>query len=302
MSIDSGVPSGVADPGPLIAATPRPWRLPDLSRAIREAVPAAATEPLGVVTAAGGATVLLLLLSVLYWTTDRRRTAAVVSYALVALGIVIALKAGIGWPRPPESVRMIPLENDPYGFPSGHAVAAVTVYGGLASAWGRLDDRRVVAGVTAAVVLIAGSRVALGMHYLGDVVAGTLLGLAVLATCRRVVGRDPRRGFALATAAALPAVLVTGGRPEALLALGGSVGGLLASVAVVEVPPVESRVEAAVLVAVGLPLTVVGDELGEALEPSPAAAVAYACLVAAILLLPAAVDAVPLERVRGAGQ
>ena len=84
-------------------------RLTELSRTIWDATPGWIVEPAGVVTAFGGATVLLVALSLLYWLEERRSTATVVSYAFVALAVVILLKAAIGMGRPPESVRLIPL-------------------------------------------------------------------------------------------------------------------------------------------------------------------------------------------------
>ena len=169
------------------------FRLDGFSRLIWESVPGWLAEPMGVVTAFGGGTLLLFALSLLYWLDERQSTATVVSYAFVALSAVIFLKTALGMPRPPETVRLIPLENDPYGFPSGHAVAAVVVYGGLATVRDRLDDPRVLAGVGVTVALIALSRVVLGMHYVGDVIAGTLLGVVVLATCRHRPARRSNR-------------------------------------------------------------------------------------------------------------
>ncbi|MBO4248118.1 phosphatase PAP2 family protein [Halomicrobium sp. IBSBa] len=274
-------------------------RLTALSRSIWEATPGWLIEPAGVVTAFGGATALLFVLSLLYWLDERRSTATVVSYAFVALAVVILLKAAIGMGRPPASVRSIPLANDPYGFPSGHAVAAVVVYGGLATVRDRLDDVRVVAAVALAVALVALSRVVLGMHYLGDVIVGTGLGLVVLAACWRFVGRRPGRGFLVAGVVAVGAVLVTGGSSESILALGGSVGGAVGSRWIDAVSKLRSRLDGAILAAVGVPYALVLDRAGEAVAP-PLAAVVYAALVAGILLLPVAVARLPLSADRAA--
>lgn len=273
------------------------YRLETLSRMIRETVPPVA-GPLGVVTALGGASFLLFALSVLYWVDERRSTAAVVSYAFLALAVVITVKAALGLPRPPASVRLIPLENDPYGFPSGHAVAAVVVYGGLVTLRDRLADRRALAAAAVVVALVGLSRVVLGMHYLGDVIAGTVLGLAVLAFCRRVVGDEPLRGFALATAVSVAALLVTGLGSEALLAFGGSLGGTVGSLRLDAVSDLRSRLHGAVSAAVGVPFVFLTDGLAEGLAAPALTAVAYAALVAGILLLPALVSRLPLASVR----
>jgi membrane-associated phospholipid phosphatase len=71
-----------------------------------------------------------------------------------------------------------------YSFPSGHALHAGVFYGMLAlMAWQKLAEqpgRRalVVAAALLMAVLVAASRVVLGVHYLADVVAGLLGGLA----------------------------------------------------------------------------------------------------------------------------
>jgi len=273
------------------------FRLREVSRAIWTAVPDAAAEPLGVVTALGGASVLLVGLSVLYWLGDRCRALTVVSYAVLALALVLAVKAALGWPRPPADVRLIPLANDPYGFPSGHAVAAVVVYGGLATVHERLDDRRVVAVLVPLVAAVALSRVALGMHYLGDVLAGTLFGIALLVGCWRLIGLDPARGFLTATLGAAVALVVAGVGSEALLAFGGGAGGALASRVRTAVPALRSRLEGIVLVVLGVPGVFALDELATAVASPVLSTLAYAGLVAGVVLLPAAVGRLPLPAV-----
>lgn len=271
------------------------YRLTDLSWLVWRRVPEWTAGPLGAVTALGGASFLLFALSLLYWLDDRRSTAALVSYAFVALAVVVAVKTALGLARPPGTVRLIPLENDPYGFPSGHAVAAVVVYGGLITLRNRLTDRRAVAAVAAVVAMVGFSRVALGMHYVGDVVAGTVLGVSLLALCSRVVADDPTRGFALAAVVSVPALLVTALGPEALLAFGGSVGGAVGSRAVDALSELRSRLHGAVLTAVGVPYVFGVDELAEGLTEPALVVLAYAVLVAGILALPVVVGRVPLD-------
>jgi len=278
------------------------YRLEALSRLIWESVPAGAAEPFGVITAFGSATFLLFALSLLYWLDERRSTAAVVSYALIALAVVIGLKAAMGLPRPPEAVRLIPLEADPNGFPSGHTVAAVVVYGGLLAVRDRLDDHRAVVAVVVLVGLVGLSRVVLGMHYLGDVVVGTALGLVLLAVCVRVVGDDPTRGFALAAVVSVPAVVVTALGAEALLAFGGSLGGAVGSLRLDGLAELQSRFHGVVLTAVGVPFVFLTDELADGLAEPALVVFAYALLVAGILRLPALVRRLPLDAVRRASK
>ncbi len=79
-------------------------------------------------------------------------------------------------------------------FPSGHAAEGVAGLGALAVlAAERLPDRRARALLWAAVVLaglaVGLSRIALGVHYVTDVLAGWCFGLAWLAGCLLVRDR-----------------------------------------------------------------------------------------------------------------
>ena len=85
-----------------------------------------------------------------------------------------------------------------YSFPSGHAFAATVLYGGLAAfAVMALQTWRwrvsAVLGAVSLVVLVAFTRVALGVHYLSDVLGGMALGLAWLALCLTAVDTLRRR-------------------------------------------------------------------------------------------------------------
>lgn len=102
----------------------------------------------------------------------------VVSGALVDT----ALKAAIGRPRP--TVRGGPPEAFGSSFPSGHSMASLITYGAFMLVvlpylpkW----SRRPAIGLASLLVLAIGfSRLALGMHFLSDVIAGFLFGAAWL--------------------------------------------------------------------------------------------------------------------------
>src|SRR5437870_5080068 len=88
---------------------------------------------------------------------------------------VQVLKRAVARPRPCDAtgrpLALIDLP-DPFSFPSGHAAAASAVGGTIAIAHPALAP--VLLPLAA---LIAGSRVSLRVHHLGDVVGGALLGL-----------------------------------------------------------------------------------------------------------------------------
>ena len=65
-----------------------------------------------------------------------------------------------------------------YGFPSGHVSSATTFWGGSALLFQR---RWLLPTALAIIVLMAFSRMYLGRHFLGDVLGGGALGVAVLA-------------------------------------------------------------------------------------------------------------------------
>ena len=251
------------------------------------------------VTDLGGMTFLMVLVSLLYWLSDRRAAAVLASYALVAAALIFALKFALEMPRPPADLFLAPLDDDPHGFPSGHAFIAVVVYGGALQAFRLYRDWFAVGVVTLTVALIGLSRVVLGFHYLGDVLAGWLLGALYLVAMAALTAGDPRRGFAIAFALSIPTFVVTGPYPEVLLAVGGSVGGLLAAWDLERVPPLRSVPEAALLVALGLVVLIAGTVGANAVASAAATAVVYGLLVAGVLLLPAGIGRIDADVLGG---
>lgn len=150
------------------------------------------------------------------------RTSMLIATVFGGLALIVALEAVFTAPRPPADWHaIVPSE---YGFPSGHTMAALILWGALAQ-WmtvGRRQTRYVaVAGIVA---LVGVSRLALGVHYLVDVVAAVGFGLVYLLVVRRVMSGSPSRGFVIAVAISVVAVGVSAGSSRGLLALGGTVG------------------------------------------------------------------------------
>ncbi len=97
------------------------------------------------------------------------------SIALTAC-FVFVLKRLIARARPEGEWGNVYRRTDPYSFPSGHAVRAGVI---LMLAFHTFDQPLLLAGFCLWAVLMILSRVATGVHYLLDVLAGFLLGLLI---------------------------------------------------------------------------------------------------------------------------
>jgi len=147
--------------------------------------PTAVVDIAKVFTWLGSSVVLIplgLVVCFFFWRADRRHDAAAIA---LSLGGAIALwhlvKPLVGRPRPP--VEHLASVNGT-SFPSGHSTQAAAFWLALALAlnttWGWV-------GAVAIVVVVCSTRVILGVHYPGDVIAGALLGGGWAVFCRLVV-------------------------------------------------------------------------------------------------------------------
>lgn len=135
------------------------------------------------VTALGSAPVIVLVAVVAAaYAVAAGRPRVVLALAWTPLAFLLdsVIKLLVRHPRP--TVAMITLPPD-FSFPSGHATAASALYVTLALLAAGVERRAgprrllIASGVLVA-VLVAWSRVYLGVHYLSDVVGGLLLGTA----------------------------------------------------------------------------------------------------------------------------
>lgn len=92
---------------------------------------------------------------------------------LVAAVLVLGIKFTVRRSRPPGEWGAVYRSSDPHSFPSGHAARAAML-AVLFFAFG-LPGLGVLVSLWA--VLVSLARVAMGVHYLSDVLAGGLLGL-----------------------------------------------------------------------------------------------------------------------------
>lgn len=142
------------------------------------------------ITFLGTGTVVIMIVaisSLFLWLTKHQYSALLLLIATGG-GILLnnMLKAGFGRPRPQVVAWGTHVVS--WSFPSGHAMSAAIVYGTVAYLAARLQQRplhRFFTFLCAAVVivLIAVSRLYLGVHYPSDVIAGITIGLAWAGFC-----------------------------------------------------------------------------------------------------------------------
>ncbi|ARF60303.1 MULTISPECIES: phosphatase PAP2 family protein [Streptomyces] len=122
----------------------------------------------------------------LWWRNARLLALWVAATSLLASLLQQGLKAAVGrerpeWPDPVDSAQYA-------AYPSGHAMTAVVSCGLLVWLLGLHGGGPGLRWAALAVALVsavgvAATRVYLGVHWLTDVVGGTLLGVAVVACC-----------------------------------------------------------------------------------------------------------------------
>jgi undecaprenyl-diphosphatase len=127
---------------------------------------------------------LIMILGVVIWGRDRRTAVIWAATAILTPVLTTLFKYSFVRPRP-QWDQPIEFESG-YSFPSGHATGATIIYGLLAglayrslSGWPRWLT---VTFLISIIVLTGLSRVALGVHFPADVLAGFAIGLAVVAT------------------------------------------------------------------------------------------------------------------------
>ena len=146
------------------------------SRGMRVAErPGAVRTVAAVLAHSGDSWFWLLGLAVAWWWLPARRNcvAIVMASVVVTAALVLALKFTFRRRRPEGAWGAIYRATDPHSFPSGHAARAVLL---AVLAWG-LCPAWVAVLLTVWAPLVALARVAMGVHYLSDVLAGALVGL-----------------------------------------------------------------------------------------------------------------------------
>ncbi len=186
-----------------------------------------------VITSLGTVSVVLVALALVFWLAGRQLLYGLFVVILVSALVGIIVKSAVGLPRPHDLRIVVHAEVFTPSFPSGHALTAATL-------WGMLAARRLVPVIVPFLIvpLVMLSRMYLGVHYLGDVLGGALIGLTLVLFAQRLwlpvqdwlAGRT-FRFFVLASMLILVVLLASlpflGASSEDWHTVGAGVGGVI---------------------------------------------------------------------------
>ena len=129
-------------------------------------------EVMVILTQLGNFITWLFAAFILQWRGKAKEARTLTAGLLVCFILSTVLKHLLKLPRPPIEGWLTTVE-DPYGFPSGHATIAFFV-----ATYFSLKDKRALILYPMAIT-VAFTRVALGVHYIHDLIGGALLGIAI---------------------------------------------------------------------------------------------------------------------------
>ena len=134
---------------------------------------------MGVITMLGDQIFYILFMPTIYWCVD--------AWAGLRIGVMLLSSASFNGffkvllkgPRPYWiSDKIVPgVHESSFGIPSGHAMNSTSVWGQSAL---ETNNRKAIGAAIVLVLLIAVSRLVLGVHFLSDVMLGLVLGLLLL--------------------------------------------------------------------------------------------------------------------------
>jgi undecaprenyl-diphosphatase len=153
------------------------------------------------ITALGTGTVVIMIVCIsgLFLSLTRHKYSALLLLVATVGGMLLDTVLKLRFDRPRPQVFTWGTEVAMSSFPSGHAMSATIVYSTVAYLAARLQRRlwaRWATMLLAAViiVMIALSRIYLGVHYPSDVLAGAIVGLSWAAFCMATLEAIQRFG------------------------------------------------------------------------------------------------------------
>ena len=126
------------------------------------------------ITNTGSHPVYFILASIIFWCFSKKTGIRAMYVILFSAFLAIFAKNILIMPRPPEHLHKVEVEG--FGLPSAHAQVSAGFWGYLG---GHTRNQKMILIGAAAVILVSLSRVYLGVHYTGDVMAGILFGLLI---------------------------------------------------------------------------------------------------------------------------
>lgn len=134
--------------------------------------------------------VIIAVLGGIYWCVNKKVGERLAITVFISLGINSLLKIIFMRPRPfmadDSIINLRPETSGGYSMPSGHAQSASTVFFGL---YQFFKKRYLLIVAIVITVLVAISRMYIGVHYLSDVLVGGLLGILIAYLMYRWIGK-----------------------------------------------------------------------------------------------------------------
>lgn len=129
------------------------------------------------ITCLGADYFFVLLIATWYWVKDKRASIIAAFVLIVSVSTNYWLKGVFRYPRPPSGNWLPSTHTVNYSLPSGHAQNSTILWG-----WMSLKFKKIWMTVLSAVliVLIGLSRIYIGVHWLGDVILGWVVGLLLM--------------------------------------------------------------------------------------------------------------------------
>lgn len=127
------------------------------------------------ITLLGDQEYYMVVIPLVYWIWSKEFGIRFTVVFLISIYMNTAIKYNYTAERPDLAVRLI--EEDGFSFPSGHAQGNTAFWGYIAR---EVNRKWAYIAATILIVLVAFSRVYLGVHFPLDVIAGVLIGLLIL--------------------------------------------------------------------------------------------------------------------------